>query len=169
MKRNMISTYNDIALNLCNILKNVVLSSFTWCTHEFIQYGCSSKSSQIKDGKDLKFVWFHGLLYLRMQSIIWYSKRFFCIYNYCFEFILFTFTFNCGVRLSSGESILGGGVCDLSSVSNGSPSERSSPFLGLWKVDKGNKFITSRVLHISWNEWHLNFLNLVSTSLHACL
>ena len=42
-----------------------------------------------------------------------------------------TFIFNCGVIFSSGESILGGGVCDLSSVSNGSPSERSSPFLGL--------------------------------------
>ena len=92
-----------------------------------------------------------------------------CIYNGCFEYISFTFTFNCGVRLSSGESILGGGVCDLSSVSNGSPSERSSPFLGLWKVDKANKFITSRVLHILWNGMAFKFLNLVSTSLHACL
>ena len=51
--------------------------------------------------------------------------------QWLFEYVLFTFTFNCGIRLSSGESILGGGVCDLSSVSNGSPSERSSPFLGL--------------------------------------
>jgi len=102
-------------------------------------------------------VWFHGLLYLRIQSIFWYCKKFICICKGCFEYVLFTFTFNCGVRLSSGESILGGGVCDLSSVSNGSPSERSSPFLGLWKVDKANKFITSRVLHILWNERHLNF------------
>ena len=47
-----------------------------------------------------------------------------------------TFIFNCGVKFSSGESILGGGVCDLSSVSNGSPSERSSPFLGLCKINK---------------------------------
>ena len=87
---------------------------------------------------------------------IWNTCRFLYL-QWLFEYVLFTFTFNCGVRLSSGESILGGGVCDLSSVSNGSPSERSSPFLGLWKVDKGNKFITSRVLHILWNEWHLNF------------
>ena len=77
--------------------------------------------------------------------------------QWLFEYVLFTFTFNCGVRLSSGESILGGGVCDLSSVSNGSPSERSSPFLGLWKVDKANKFITSRVLHISWNGMAFKF------------
>ena len=52
------------------------------------------------------------------------------------KWFLNTFIFNCGVRFSSGESILGGGVCDLSSVSNGSPSERSSPFLGLCKIDK---------------------------------
>ena len=50
--------------------------------------------------------------------------------------IISTFIFNCGVIFSSGESILGGGVCDLSSVSNGSPSERSSPFLGLCKINK---------------------------------
>ena len=57
---------------------------------------------------------------------------------YCIFLMVFTFTLSCGVRLSSGESMRGGGVCDLSSFSNGSPSERSSPFLGLYKIDKSS-------------------------------